>query len=127
MEEQARVLTSQYTNHLLAENIKHEAAIVQGDPRKIILEYVEKYRPAAIIMGYVDVVVVYTSSSSYTRRCLVHPSPAMSPCLPSSIPCPPPRSPTHPLPVSHQNKTKPHHTTQYPRSRPLEAQLPRLR
>ncbi len=51
MEEQARILTSQYTNHLLAENIKHEAAIVKGDPRSIILDYIEKYHPAAVVLG----------------------------------------------------------------------------
>ena len=51
VEEQARILTSQYTNHLLSENIKTEAAIVKGDPRQIVLEYVEKYQPAAVVMG----------------------------------------------------------------------------
>ncbi len=42
---------SQYTTQLLSENIKTEAVIVKGDPRQIVLEYGEKYRPAAIVMG----------------------------------------------------------------------------
>ena len=51
VEEQARILTTQYTNHLLAENIKHEAHIVKGDPRTVILDMVEKYKPVAVILG----------------------------------------------------------------------------
>lgn len=49
--EQAKLLTSQYTSRLLAENINTEAVILKGDPRSIILESAEKYKPAAIVMG----------------------------------------------------------------------------
>ncbi len=58
-------MTAQYTSLLGAEHMKHEAVIVKGDPRAIVLEcaqanqsriaddfrYAEKYRPAAIVMG----------------------------------------------------------------------------
>lgn len=60
MEEQARLLTAQYTGHLVGQNIvyvsflsnwRHEAALVRGDPKTTIVEYVEKIKPGCIIMG----------------------------------------------------------------------------
>ena len=52
VEEQARLLVQQYTaSHLLGTNIKTEAIIQKGDPRQIVLDYVDKYKPVAVIMG----------------------------------------------------------------------------
>ena len=49
--EQAKLLTQQYTARLSTGKIQHEALILKGDPRTIILEQIEKYQPAAIVMG----------------------------------------------------------------------------
>ena len=51
MEEQARILTSQYTHKLLGDRIEHEAVIIRGDARKILVTECERLKPAALILG----------------------------------------------------------------------------
>ncbi|KAI3647660.1 hypothetical protein MP228_007881 [Amoeboaphelidium protococcarum] len=51
VQESAKQLVSQYTNRLIADKMKCEAVIVKGDPRQVILEYIDKFKPAATVMG----------------------------------------------------------------------------
>lgn len=52
MEEQARQLVAQYTSsHLLSSTMECEAAVIKGDPRQVILETIDKYKPQAVVLG----------------------------------------------------------------------------
>ena len=51
VEEQAHALAKQYTNDLTAQNVVHEALILPGDARKVIVRECERIKPAALVIG----------------------------------------------------------------------------